>query len=291
MDGTQIAKLTASNGGGALGFSVAIAGNTVVAGERGTGTPAFLFVEPAGGWADMTETAQLTASDQAQLFFGDSVAISGNTAVVGAPPNQSIPDNADPGGAYVFLKPPGGWVNMTETQKLISLDGEPNNGFGVSAAMTSSALVVGDPGPTTAGGEIEKGAAYVFAPAQLSFSRFAGNLLIDPDAGVFYLSGGFKLGPGASINPATEPVTFSVGNYSAKLPPGSFVKYKTGYVYQRTVNHIFLCIFIKFTSTPGAYQLLANRKGGTLTNSTSPMPVILAIGNDSGTAQMNAKFD
>jgi hypothetical protein len=75
------------------------------------------------------------------------------------------------------------------------------------------------------------------------------------------------------------------------LPPGSFVKYSGGYVYQKTINNIFLCIFIKFTSTPGSYALLANRKGGTLSTTTSPVPVTLAIGNDSGTAQMNAKFD
>jgi hypothetical protein len=99
------------------------------------------------------------------------------------------------------------------------------------------------------------------------------------------------LGSGGSINPVTEPVTFSVGSYSVTLPPGSFVKYKTGYVYQKTVNHIFLCVFIKFTSTPGQYQLLANRIGGTLTSTTSPVPVTLAIGNDSGTARMNAKLD
>jgi hypothetical protein len=99
--------------------------------------------------------------------------------------------------------------------------------------------------------------------ARIPFSRFGGGLLIDPDAGVFYLSGGFRLNPGGSINPVTEPVTFSVGGYSVTLAPGSFVKYKTGYVYQKTVNHIFLCVFIKFTSTPGQYQLLANRIGGT----------------------------
>jgi hypothetical protein len=86
-------------------------------------------------------------------------------------------------------------------------------------------------------------------------------------------------------------VTFSVGSYLVRLPVGSFFKVKTGYVYQKTVNHIFLCVFIKFTSTPGSYALLANRYGGTLTSTTSPVPVTLAIGNDSGAAQMKAKFN
>jgi len=61
--------------------------------------------------------------------------------------------------------------------------------------------------------------------------------------------------------------------------------------YQKRVNSIFLCVFIKFTTTPGSYVLLANRIGGTLTNTTSPVPVTLTIGANRGSTQMNAKFD
>jgi hypothetical protein len=143
---------------------------------------------------------------------------------------------------------------------------------------------------TLRGGENAFVSKFSFA-AGIPFSHFGGGLAIDPDVGVFYLSGGFKLGPGGSIDPTKEFVTFSVGSYSVTLPPGSFVRYKTGYVYQKTVNHIFLCVFIKFTSTPGSYALLANRIGGTQSTTTSPVPVTLAIGNDSGSTQMKARFD
>jgi hypothetical protein len=74
------------------------------------------------------------------------------------------------------------------------------------------------------------------------------------------------------------------------LPVGSFVKYKTGYVYQKTINHIFLFVYIKFTKAPGSYVLLANRKGSTLNTTTSPVPVTLTIGDNSGSTQMKAKF-
>jgi hypothetical protein len=291
-DITQTAKLTAS-GGGSLG-PVAIDGNTVVTGTLGAavGAPAYVFVKPATGWADMTETARLTASDQAdqgQLFFGVSVAIGGNTVVVGAPPSS---DSPDPGAAYVFVEPATGWADMTETAKLISSDGVASDAFGSSAAvLTADAVAVGDPVPRTSSGEGEPGALYVFGSTLIPFSRFGGSLTIDPDAGVFYLSGGFTLGPGGSIDPTTESVTFSVGNYSVTLPPGSFVKYNSGYVYQKEVHGVFLCLFIKFTSTPGTYQLLANRIGGTLSTTTSPVPVTLAIGDNYGAAQMNTKFN
>jgi hypothetical protein len=95
-------------------------------------------------------------------------------------------------------------------------------------------------------------------------------LRIDPDAGVFYLSGGFMLGAD-SIDPATQPAALSVGSYAVRLPAGSFFKVKDGYVYQKTVDGIFLCAYIKFTSTPGKYILLANRIGGTLSNTSNPV--------------------
>ena len=126
--------------------------------------------------------------------------------------------------------------------------------------------------PRPDAGEIncDIGAYEVQDAAFVPFSRFGGSMSIDPDAGVFYLSGGFTLGAGGTIDPTTQPVAFGVGSYAVRLPAGSFVKYNTGYVYQKTVNHIFLCVFIKFTSTPGRYILLANRIGGTLTSTDQP---------------------
>jgi hypothetical protein len=52
-----------------------------------------------------------------------------------------------------------------------------------------------------------------------------------------------------------------------------------------------LCRFIKFTDTPGSYVLLALRNGGSLTSTTSPVPVTITVGNKSGSTQMKANFD
>jgi hypothetical protein len=125
----------------------------------------------------------------------------------------------------------------------------------------------------------------------IPFSAFGGGLKIDPDAGIFVLGGRFVLGTGGTIDPASQPVAFAVGNDAVRLPAGSFVPDSVGYVYQKTINGIARYIHIKFTSAPGIYQLVALRKGGTLTTTTSPVPVTLTIGDNSGTTPMNATFN
>jgi FG-GAP repeat len=143
---TQTAKLTASDGraGDDLGFSVAISGNTVVAGapnNAGVRGAAYVFVEPASGWKNMTQTAKLTASDgDAPDSLGISVAISGGTVVAGAPNESTLRHD---GGVYLFLRPDSGWADETETAKLTSSDGKPNDQYAWSVATNGNAVIAG----------------------------------------------------------------------------------------------------------------------------------------------------
>lgn len=107
-DWMQLAKLTASDGqpNDDLGISVAMSGNTVVA---GVSRAVYLFEKPATGWQNMTQLAELTPSEQVN-GFGYSVAIDGDIVVVGVPGYDS-----DNGAVYVYVKPRNGWTNMTET--------------------------------------------------------------------------------------------------------------------------------------------------------------------------------
>jgi hypothetical protein len=114
--------------------------------------------------------------------------------------------------------------------------------------------------------------------------------VIHPHTSVFYLSGWFKLGSGGSIDPTMQTVAFSVGSYAIRLPAGSFTKYSTGYVYQDTVNSIFLCLYLKFTSTRGQYQLFATGSSTNLSATTSPVPMTLIIGQNGGGTLVNATF-
>jgi len=168
--GTETAKLTASDGatGDRLGVSVAIDGDTVVVGasdddvgshaDQGS---AYVFEKPAGGWTTGTETAKLTASDgAANDSFGESVAISGDTLVVGAYLDV-IGSNSDQGSAYVFERPVGGWTTGTEAAKLTASDGAAEDHFGLPVAISGDTVVVGSFADDVGSNE-NQGSAYVF---------------------------------------------------------------------------------------------------------------------------------
>ena len=107
------------------------------------------------------EQAKLTASDGAMLdFFGISVAIAGDTIVVGAS-GDDVGGNGDQGSAYVFVKPAAGWANAAETAKLTASDGAVADGFGHSVAVSDDTVVVGAPSDNI-GTNANQGSAYVF---------------------------------------------------------------------------------------------------------------------------------
>ena len=145
---TQAAKLTTSDDvlADQFGWSVAVQGNTVVAGAPNICTlnqpgRAYVFVKPASGWTDMTQTAELTSTDGA--CFGYSVGIDGNTIVVGAQATSSTLQDA--GAAYVYVKPTGGWINMTQTAKLTASDPVAGNDLGYAVGISGNTIVASAP--------------------------------------------------------------------------------------------------------------------------------------------------
>jgi hypothetical protein len=123
---SQLAKLTGSDTvpGSDFSYSVAVSsdGNTIVVGAYGNeaNNAAYVFVKPSTGWANATQTAELTPSDgEPGNPFGISVAISGNTIFVGSRIPTLVTDyDYTYGAIYAFTEPTGGWVSMTETAKL-----------------------------------------------------------------------------------------------------------------------------------------------------------------------------
>jgi hypothetical protein len=164
---TQAAELTASDSDGILdylGCSVAINGNTVVAGSYGHNNfegSAYVYVEPAGGWADMTETAELSSSSTGSDNFGFAVATSGGTVVAGAPGAFNYY-----GAAYVFVEPATGWTTTSNFTAGLGAPGAIQyDSFGQSVGINENgkAIVVGAPGANV-GANLEQGAVYAYVP-------------------------------------------------------------------------------------------------------------------------------
>jgi FG-GAP repeat protein len=130
-----------------FGISIAINGNTVVVGDFDANIEEFgtvdVFAKPASGWSNMTQTATLSSSDNG-IGFGTSVAISGDIIVVGAANTSNFHNPASsPGAVYIFVKPAGGWKDMTETAKLTASDGQPGDAFGNSVSISGNTIAVG----------------------------------------------------------------------------------------------------------------------------------------------------
>jgi hypothetical protein len=161
----QLAKLTASEGqpGDYFGFSVAMSGNTVVVGapyskigDNGYEGAAYVFVKPASGWANVTETAKLTASDGiTNSDLGLAVAINGGTIAVEA--GYGNPVHA---AVYIYVAPLSGWANMTETAKLNTPLDYSGGGHPPSLAISGNTVVLGMPWGSIRG--TFSGVAYVF---------------------------------------------------------------------------------------------------------------------------------
>jgi hypothetical protein len=160
---TQQQILTASDGAAndAFGFSVALSGDTALVGARydevGANTDqgsAYVFVRAGGIW---TQQQTLTAADGASSdYFGTSVALSGDTALVGAPYDDGPTTNQ--GSVCVFVRSGGAW---SQQQKLTAGDGAANDHFGASVALSGDTALVGAPDKAV-GGNTDQGSAYVF---------------------------------------------------------------------------------------------------------------------------------
>ncbi|MBI4322451.1 MAG: FG-GAP repeat protein [Chloroflexi bacterium] len=108
------------------------------------------------------QAANLTASDGAASdFFGSSIAIHGDTVVVGAA-LADVGGRANQGAAYVFVKPTMSWAGtLTQNAKLIASDGAALDNFGGAVSVSGDTLVIGARSASV-GASAAQGAAYVF---------------------------------------------------------------------------------------------------------------------------------
>ena len=126
---------------------------------------AYVFTRSGTTWS---QQAKLTAADGAAGdWFGYSVAVSGDTAVVGAA-GDDVGANADQGSAYVFARSGTTW---TQQAQLTAADGAAGDCFGRSVAVSGDTAVVGA-SDDDVGANTDQGSAYVFGgPGQARQAR------------------------------------------------------------------------------------------------------------------------
>ncbi|MDE0301480.1 MAG: hypothetical protein OXN17_22875 [Candidatus Poribacteria bacterium] len=159
----QQAKLLPEDlvGSDAFGEDVFVYGGTVVVGapqhsHSGLRFPgaAYVFEREVDNWV---QKAKLTASDAAKSDrFGHSVAMSGNTIIVGAPLHDTNAGK-DAGVAYIFVPDGDTWKQQA---MLMPAKAEASNQLGFGVATTGNIAIIG--APTRNEGARASGAAYAF---------------------------------------------------------------------------------------------------------------------------------
>ena len=145
-----------------LGRSVAIDGDTIVAGatgddDIGSGSgSAFVFQRIDGQWV---ESVKLLAGDGIGFErFGEMVAIDGDTIIVGAPDQDDM--GAKSGAIYVFQRDMGGPGQWGQAAKITTADAVADDRFGLAGALDGTSLVTGVFQKDDNG--LDSGAGYVF---------------------------------------------------------------------------------------------------------------------------------
>lgn len=171
-------KLTASDGasGDVFGRSVAIDGNLAIVGaslddDNGSQSGSVYVFEHDGN-GNWIET-KLTSSDgDTEDYFGESVSIDGNRAIVGA--RQDDDNGSTSGSAYLYERNANG--NWVET-KMVASDGAVDDYFGWSVAIEGDRTIIG--ARLDDDNKVDSGSAYVFELEPQINTPAAGDILTD----------------------------------------------------------------------------------------------------------------
>lgn len=197
---TQQQKIVASDraAGDNFGICVAISGDYAIVGAHsedddatgGNSAPdagsAYIFKRSGNTW---TQQQKIVASDRAAAdFFGISVAINGDRAIVGA--YQEDQDLAggntltSAGSAYIFARSDNTWA---EQQKIVASDRGFADYFGRSVAISGDFAIVGanNEDPIGIGGNSvgNAGSAYVFHLSGNTWTQLQKIVAADPSLG------------------------------------------------------------------------------------------------------------
>jgi uncharacterized protein (DUF2345 family) len=164
IDSAKVKKLPAGDGAAEneFGWSVSVSGDTAVIGTHGTEIEicaAYIFTRINGAWSQPQKLVPNTGG-AIDDYFGYSVSVSGDTAIIGA----SGDDNGK-GAAYIFTRMSNGqWTQ--QQPKLTATDGVAGDSFGISVSVSGDTAIIG-----ASGHDSSKGAAYIFTRTGNTWSQ------------------------------------------------------------------------------------------------------------------------
>lgn len=177
-------------GGDNFGFAVAIDGDTAVVGAYAdTGNAeqsgvVYVFERDAGGTDNWGRVARLIAPDAEPFdWFGFSVAIDGDTLVVGAPFSDPIDDRE--GSVYVFERDLGGADNWGSRPRIVGSDAAPIDQIGYAVAIQGDTILAGAIGASHCAGDpsCDAGSVYVLERDLGGADNWGERQILSPDDG------------------------------------------------------------------------------------------------------------
>lgn len=174
-------KLIASDAGAddRFGCSVALDGDTALIGacrdDDGSINNGSVYVFTYSGTTWEQQTKLIASDAEANDQFGWSVALDGDTALVGADIEEN---NGYSGAAYIFTRSGAIW---TEQQKFTVSDATANANFGWSVALSGDSCLIGSPYDDDNG--TDSGSAYIFSRSGTTWSQQQKLTTLDAVAG------------------------------------------------------------------------------------------------------------
>jgi len=156
------AKLLPSDGTewDCFGESVSISRDYAIVGARGDDDKgegsgsAYIFKRDGENWIEQVKLLDSGSIDRVYCYFGASVSILGDYAIVGAWQNDGDGNVKNSGAAYIFKREGNTW---TEKKKLLASDGSNGDNFGYSVFISGDHAIVGARNDYDSGGS-----AYIY---------------------------------------------------------------------------------------------------------------------------------
>jgi hypothetical protein len=165
-----------------FGSTVALSGDTAAFGVDNAddlganGGTAYVFTRTGTTW---TQEAKIVPADGAAgIRFGSSIAVDGDTLVIGAPSDDDA--GVASGSAYVYIRTGTTWGLQ---QKLVPADTVAVDFFGTAVAVGGDTLVAGSPFDDD--GALNGGSAYVFVRSGTTWTQQDKLVALDASTGDF----------------------------------------------------------------------------------------------------------